>query len=73
MLSVPGVLLLFVGLLGPALEPDVPGTSSKSEQDINCVDLVVSLLKQLLEVPNGRAAQVGRRRERAALDSSERR
>jgi hypothetical protein len=60
MLSMPGVVSLFIGLLGPALEPDAPG-QSKSEQDINCVDLVVSLLKQLLEVPNGRAAQVRRR------------
>lgn len=38
------------------MEPDMPG-QVKAEQDVNCVDLVVSLLKQLLEVPNGRAAQ----------------
>lgn len=45
----------FLSLLAPALDASGP---DKSEHDLNAVDLVLTVLKQLAEVPNGCAADV---------------
>jgi hypothetical protein len=53
-----------LSLLGPALDPSVP---EKPEQAINAVDLVVTLVKQLAEVPNTTAGPHAGALERLVL------